>query len=152
MGKAQLALTGDKLAVLIQVCDSCITSATTEWPEITVDIFGSALNSATVRQVVFHMKGPEAKQGRLTLHQNGLELPAPQLSWRARALPEGGYEVVGLIPLSLLHVPEQASAFLFECALTVSSEPQAAVQYITLFRSVGAFRYNRHFAILTAEP
>jgi hypothetical protein len=150
-GKAQLALAGDKLAVLIQARDSRITCATTEWPEVTVDIFSSALSSTTVRQVVFHAKGPKAEDGKLTLHQNGMVLPAPRLPWRARALPEGGYEVVGLIPLSLLQVPEQASAFLFECAVTVSPEPQAAVQYLTLFRSVGAFRYNRHFAILTSE-
>ncbi len=152
VGKTHLALTGDKLAVLVRVRDTRITSATIEWPEVTVDVFGSALSSTKVRQVVFHAKGSRAEDGKLTLHQNGLELPTPQLPWRARALPEGGYEVLGLIPLSLLHVSEQASAFLFECAATASPEPASGVQYLALFHSVGAFRYNRHFALLSAEP
>ena len=151
VGEARFALTADKLAILMQVRDSRMTPAATEWPETTVDVFGSALNSTVVRQVAFHLKGPDAKQGRLTLHQGGLELPAPQMPWRVRALPEGGYEVTSLIPLSLLQVPEQASAFLLECAVNALLEPQAAAQYLTLFHSVGAFRYNRHFALVIVE-
>ena len=145
----RLALTTDKLVVLVRVRDSRISLAATEWPEVTVDILGAALNSTTGRQVVLHMKGPDARHGRLALYQSGLELPAPQLSWRSRTLPEGGYEIVRLVPLSLLQVPEQSTAFLFECAVTLMPESTASVEYLTLFRSVGAFRYNRHDANLT---
>jgi len=137
-GTARFGLTADSLAVMVQVHDSRITPESREWPEVTVDFLGSALGSSVVRQVVFHLKGPNAGDGKLTLHQNGEELPALKLPWRLRAVPTGGYEICGLIPLSVLNVPDSFSAFLLECAVTASPEPKAAVQYLTLFRSVGA--------------
>jgi hypothetical protein len=149
LGRMQYAIAGDYLAVRMQVLDARITPTLKAWPDTAVDILASVPGTDTVRQVVFLPKGPGG--GPVNLNENGHALPAPQVAWQVTPLPDHGYTLTALIPLTLFQLDAAVHEFLFDCAVCAAPAPDAPVQYQTLFRSYAAFHNNSRFGRLIVE-
>ena len=144
LARVQYAVAGEFLAVQAQVLDARITPELKAWPDTALDVMASAPDTWIVRQVVFLPKGPDGA-GQVDLNENGRALPAPQIAWKVAPLPGHGYALSALIPLSLYKLDFRAKEFLLECATAAAPAADVPVQYVTLFRSVAAFRDNSHF-------
>ena len=149
LGCVQYGLSGTDLAVRVQVLDARITPAMKDWPDTSMDIMASMPGSKTVRQVVFLPK--IAAGGRVTLHENGTELPDPQVRWQVAPLPDAGYVITALIPLSVLEIDPGSQRFLLECAVCAVPASGGPAQYVPLFHSYAGFMNNARFGHMVVE-
>jgi hypothetical protein len=78
-------------------------------------------------------------------------LPNIELQWKTSTLPEYGYSLEALIPLSQFKLSPESKDFLFDCAVAASPANDISVQYVTVYKSYAAYMNNIRFAHLTIE-
>ena len=118
LAEIRSAIAGDELAVHATIYDCTVTPRAAAWEGTRMEVFCARPGSPLVRQVMLTPKGPHGT-GSAQLYQNGSLQTAPPLRWTAESRAEGGYDLLALIPLSILQV-DPAIPFLFETAIVAT--------------------------------
>jgi len=150
MAHLKCAVAGKYLVFQAEVHDPRINKNTDIWTDTAIDVFVSIPGTRLVRQVVFQPKGPKGIN-KVSFHENGAELPNIELQWKTSNLPEYGYSLDALIPLSLFKLTSESKEFLFDCAVAASPANDVSVQYVTVYKSYAAYMNNIRFAHLKVE-
>jgi len=146
----RMGVAGDQLAVSADIYNNAITPELAVWEQTNMDIYCSQPGSSTVRQVVIMPKSPQG-DGQVLLFENGDEQARPEVQWQATPLANSGYQLTALIPLSVLHVDAERP-FLFESAVVVPPDRDAAPVFVTLCGSTNAFMNNAKYHTIYVEP
>jgi len=143
LGDVRIALAGDNLAFSAKVLDRRITAKSTTWSDTGFDIAIAPTGSATFRRLVYSPKS--ATGGDIQLYQNADKLAAPELKLKIIMLPEYGYEVNGLIPLSALQLDPKAESFQFEFSVLAAPTAEAKPRFASVFGTPAGYPNDAKF-------
>ncbi len=146
LADVRTAIAGEELAVWATVDDRRITPTLAEWKGASLEVFCARPGSTVIRQVIFLAQGAQGA-GAAQLYQNGKQQATPPLRWTTVQRTNGGYDLLALIPLSVLQV-DPATPFLFEVAVVAAPAPDADALYLTLFGSVHAYNNDSNYALV----
>jgi len=155
VAEVRFGLSGDHLAVHAKVMDADVNRGEPVWKGSNVEVFGSTPGSTKIGQV---MLAPAAgdKPALGFKSEKGVISPAPQIKLTSAPTPTG-YEIQGLIPLSLLALDSKTSEVAIEFQIDRNPPPvgkaktRPAMVYTTLFGSKRAYEDNFRYARFVVE-
>ena len=95
------------------------------------------------------------RRGGVTLHENGKDLPAPDLQPKYEPLPTGGYGLSVAVPLGVFNLDNSTKEFLLEAAALTAAYQGQPSSFNRLFASQpdgGAFRDSSQSAVVKISP
>ncbi|MFA6134216.1 MAG: right-handed parallel beta-helix repeat-containing protein [Phycisphaerae bacterium] len=151
VGEIRLALAGEDLAVQATILDHDANALTSNWGDRGLDLLVSKPDSNVVRRIKLHPTG--WKSGEAVLFDGKKEMPTPQgVRFQIRPLAEGGYEMLGLVPLSLFDLDPAAERFKFDACFRLSLEKGNKPEFAPLFslkmNAEGQFTDNSGFPLV----
>ncbi len=155
----RLAKAGAALVVSARVLDPACTGDPKTWPAGgSVELYVSPLPAGAaeadcVRQLVFRPQ-PDAQGRWFTLHENGKDMPAPELRVTVVPLQPCGYEVRAVVPLEVFGLAREVRQFRLEAAAVTAPAPGAPRNFNRLFAvqpDRGAFRDASQSAMVSIE-
>ena len=114
-------------------------------PDAGLDLYVSKSETNAIRQVVI-------RRDRISLHENGKDMPAPAVQARVEPLEPLGFEWRGSVPLAALGLDNGAADFLLEAAAVTAPVAGAKPEFNRLFAGKadrGAFRDSSGSARVT---
>ena len=129
----------------MKVGDAMITPTKADWKGIVVDVYISKPGSKIVNQVVIPISGTgvvtDAIQYQMGKKQGNIKLKDS----RVILDKEKGFTISALIPLSVFGLAEGEKTFSMEISTTMTSSPERARNWRSLFGSVSAFVKSERF-------
>ena len=95
------------------------------------------------------------RRGGVGLHENGKDLPAPDLQPKFTPLPGGGYGLSVAVPLAVFNLDNSTKEFLLEAAALTAAYRGQPSSFNRLFASQpdgGAFRDSSQSAVVKISP
>ena len=132
-GLLRIAIAGNELAVHAKIMDRDILIGMPGWENRGLDIMVLPMGGNKVRGVKFHPTGWTTGESFLTVDGKVDQVNPPGVRFMVRPLFNGGYELMGLIPLSLLQIDEHINQFRMDGFLSLAVETSSSPIKIPLF-------------------